>query len=599
MMKARGKVVWALLLALCLVPMLLFAFLGFSSRPMSDDFCHFAITPSLSIRDNLLYWRNGGDNGSYSNLAMNSLLTPFGLSVARAFPALLIGLWFVSTAALLSGLMGRFGLIRHRLVIALALAALLVAAISDSTSTPAALYWYTASLKYTAPMLVLTLYLVLLLHVVKHAQGRAAFWLTTIAGAALCFFAAGFAETLTMPMLLGLTLLYLVLWRAGGRWRERCLPIVGAGWIGAVVSMLVMITAPGLSARVETATSSRIVANRTFGDVLSLAANAWLDHMTDPAAFASFILLLVAGLLAALVYARPAKISVSSPGRVARNPFLFGLAVQLLLLPMLWSHQSDYPSILGRFSGGYFVVIVLNAGLLLSLALLLWRRKQADAWLENHGHVLPLALLAVILLCFALTQFRSIHWRANTYLWASAHSLLAVLAWQLSSHLPSSMARRFAVGMGCLYITTWLGAAGVAMAVNSCCKEDILRTYTFLAHLIAWSGLAWGVYLGWALKASAQKNRLLKTGALAVALWLGCAMVGDNLALLPNFQTYADAFDARHTHIVTQREAGIRSFSFAPLPYDLPRKLSVAPFDTHHCPLLYYDIDKIEIEAQQ
>ncbi len=594
MMNARGKVVWALLLALCLVPMLLFAYLGFSSRPMSDDFCHFAITPSLSIWDNLLYWRNGESNGSFSNLAMNSLLTPFGLSVARAFPALLIGLWFVSTAALLSELVGRLGLIRHRLVITLALAALLVAAISDSLYASAALYWYTASVKYSLPMALMTLYLLLVLQAAKREKSR----LWALAGGALCFVTAGFAETFTMPMLAGLSLLYLVLWRAGGRWRERCLPIVGAGWIAIVVSMLVMITAPGLSARADTTTSSLIVINRTTGEVLSLAANAWHDHITDPAAFASFILLLAAGLLAALVYARPAKISTSSRGRIARHPLLFGLAVQLLLLPILWSHHSAYPSILGRFSLGYFVSISCNAVLLLSFGLLLWQRRRIEGILAKHTYIVPCALLAVILLLFALTQFRNIHWRANTYFWASAHSLLVVLAWQLSAHLPSSAARCFAVGMGCLYITTWLGTAGVALAVNSCCKEDILRTYTFLAHLIAWSGLAWGTYLGWALKASANTNRLLKTGALAVALWLGCTIVGENLALLPNFQAYAAAFDARHTHIVTQREVGIRSFSFAPLPYDLPRKLSVAPFDTHHCPLWYYDIDKIEIAAQ-
>lgn len=596
-MNGRGNVVGALLLALCLAPMLLFAHLGFSSRPMSDDFCHFAITPSMSIWDNLLYWRNGESNGSFSNLAMNSLLTPFGLPVARAFPALLIGLWFVSTAALLSGLMGRLGLIRHRLVIALALAALLVAAISDSLYSSAALYWYTASLKYTAPMLVLTLYLLLLLHVAKYTQGRAASWLTTIAGAALCFFAAGFAETLTMPMLAGLTLLIGALRVTRGP--GRCyLPVLIAGWIATVASILVMITAPGLSARAETTTSSLIVINRTTGDVLSLAANAWLDHITDPAAFASFILLLAAGLLAALVYARPAKISANSLGRVARNPLLFGLAAQLLLLPMLWSHQSDYPSILGRFSLGYSVSIACNAALLLGLGLLLWQRRRINSILARHSYIVPCALLAVILSLFALTQFRIIHWRANTYLWASAHSLLAVLAWQLSSHLPSSVARRFAVGMGCLYITTWLGTAGVALAVNSCCKEDILRTYTFLAHLIAWSGLAWGAYLGWALKASAQTNRLLKIGALAVALWLGCTIVGDNLALLPKFQQYAHEFDARQAYIVEHRQAEQRQFTFAPLSFDLPRYMGIAPFDTHHCPLLYYDIERVDLDAQ-
>lgn len=56
---------------------------------------------------------------------------------------------------------------------------------------------------------------------------------------------------------------------------------------------------------------------------------------------------------------------------------------------------------------------------------------------------------------------------------------------------------------------------------------------------------------------------------------------------------------ARQAWIVERRQAEQRQFTFAPLSFDLPRYMSVAPFDTHHCPLLYYDIDKIKIEAQQ
>ena len=593
----RGKVYPFMMLALCLAPMLLFAYRGFFSRPMSDDFCHLAITPQLSIWDNLLHWRNGASNGSFANLAMNSLLTPFGMAVTSAFPALLISLWFASTAALLSTLMARLGLMRHRLLIALALAALLVAAISDSLTTPAALYWYTASMKYMAPMLVLALYLLLLLHVARQPQAQSVSWLTTFAAAALCFFAAGFAETLTMPLLLGLTLLIGALLVSRGPLR-RCLPLLGAGWIATVASIVVMITAPGVSRRTEMTTSSLIVINRDAGDVLSLAADAWLDHITDPAALASFIFMLAAGLLAALLAARPATAPASALGRITVNPWRFGLAVQLLLLPTLWSHLSDSPSVLGRYSTSYFVVIACNAALIIGMALLLRQHRRGHGILARHFYILPCVLLAVILLLFALTQIRIIHWRANTFLWASVHSLLAVLVWQLSSHLPRGVARRFAVGIGCLYITSWLGTAAVVLAVNTCCKEDILRTYTFLAHIVAWQGLAWGLALGLALKNSAQTNRLLKIGALLVALWLGGTIVGDNLALVPKFQQYAHEFDMRHAYILKQRQTGQQKFTFAQLSFDLPRYLGVAPLDTHPCPLYYYGIELIDIVAR-
>lgn len=596
-MKARDQALRFLLLALCLLPMLLFAYRGFFSRPMSDDFCHLAITPQLSIWDNLLHWRNGVSNGSFANMAMNSLLTPLGKTVTSTFPALLISLWFACTAALLIHLMARLGFNRHRLLIALALAGLLVAAISDGLTTPASLYWYTASLKYMAPMLVLKLYLLLLLRVTSQPQAQSVSWLTTIAGAALCFFAAGFAETLTMPMLLGLTLLIGALLAIGSPGR-RCLPLLGAGWIATVASMIVMITAPGLTERAETITGHPVIVSRSIQDILSLAWTAWLDHTTDPDALSSFIFMLAAGLLATLVLAPSAVTQASSLGRIARNPWLFVIAIQLLLLPIIWSHQSDTPSLLGRFSTGYFVVIACNAALIIGMGLLLRQHRAQPRLPRRHFYLLPCALLAVILLLFALTQLRGISWRANSYLWASICSLLVVLAWQLSSNLPRSLARPFAVGMGCLYITSWLGTAAVAIAVSAYSKEDILRTYTFLAHLVAWQGLAWGVALGWMLKSSGQTQRLLKIGALLVVLWLGGAIVCDNLALVPKFQQYAQEFDARQAYILEQRQSGQQKFTFARLSFDLPRFLGVAPLDTHPCPLYYYDVELIDIVAR-
>ncbi|MCY4147616.1 MAG: hypothetical protein OXF90_14285 [Chloroflexi bacterium] len=360
-----------------------------------------------------------------------------------------------------------------------------------------------------------------------------------------------------------------------------------------------MLSAPGLNERAESITRHPVVAGRSVQHTLSLAGTAWLDHISDPTALASFTLMLAAGLLVALVFARPAKTQTTSLGRIARKPLLFILAIQLPLLPLLWSHHSDYPSILGRFSMGYFVVIAINAALLIGVALLLWQRRRIESILIRHAHIVPCAALAIILLLFTLTQIRIIHWRANTYLWASIHSLLVVLAWQLSLTCRSStVARRFAVGIGSLYVIAWLGTAVVAFAVYFYSKEDILRTYTYLAHLNAWSGLIWGAFLGYLLNAVSGRHKWLKVGSLAAALWLGYTIVAGNLALLPKFQQYAREFDARHAHISELRQAGQRQFVFAPLSFDLPRYMSVAPFDTHHCPLFYYDIDEIDIEMR-
>ncbi|MCY4147614.1 MAG: hypothetical protein OXF90_14275 [Chloroflexi bacterium] len=594
--QSMKKMIFGLLLALSLTPMMLFAFLGFHSRPVGDDYCHINYVGRLTPWENILHGRSGNLNGSYSNLVINSLLAPLGFQVAMVFPALLLSLWFASTAAFVYKSLDMLGIARDKPIITLSLSGLLVWVVCASVFDIEVLYWYTASLKYMMPIVVMTVFALLLLYVWTQPQGNTTTWRQVAAGGALCFFAAGFAETFAIPMLLALTLLFGVFWLEGAQLARRCLPVLGAGWIATVSAIAIMITAPALTARAKVFTLSSTASSRSAEEFLQVVGRAWVDRLTDPALLAGFALLLAVGLFTGLTIPSHLCARVNSIQSLARTPLLFGLVIQLLLLPMLWAHHSDYPSILGRFSMGYFVVIAINAALLIGVALLLWQRRRIESILIRHAHIVPCAALAIILLLFALTQIRSIHWRAELYLWASVHSLLIALTWQPPPPR-ANRARRFAIGMGCLYATAWLGAMAVAIAVNYTSKYDFVRTYTFLTHLIVWQGLIWGFYLGSSMNdADTKVGTLLKSGALLVALLLGAASITKNLALVPNFQQYASEFDARHAYILEQRQTGQRHFTFEPYTFDLERYMW-GLMHPSPCPLLYYDIESININA--
>lgn len=586
---------------LSLLPMSLFAYIGLHTRPMSDDYCYIHTSAEMPWLEFILHWRDRWD-GSYSDYALRDMLGPLGFEVAALFPALLIGVWFIVAALLVTRCLELLHVERRR-TIAIALSALLVAAICNGLYGKNALYWYAASVRYSVSAVTLTLFMLVLLRVEDPASSRPPLALLALAAGALCFVSAGFAETVAIAQFVCLSLLMGALWLTRSDSGRNRLAVAGAGWLATIAGMLVIVTAPGVAHRVawERARSPELL-RRVPEQLLAQTLQTWFDRVSDPELLASFVLLLAAGMLVALSLVKRAPPVCGASVWLQRNPLRFGLLAQLLLLPLIWQHQSADASMLGRFSAAYFVVILCNAALLASLALCLWRRERINRLLRER-EILALAVaLGIILLLFALTQFRSIHWRAQAYLWISCYSLLLALAWLLRARLPAAKVRGFTVGMGCLILATWTAIAAVAFAGHYFTPTDTARTFTFAAHLTLWQGLAWGLFLGYATAsgyttASGRVHWRLQGVVLLIVLALSVRIVAEQVALLPKFQQYASEFDARHASILEQRAAGKRQIAVAPLSFNLERYLKVARLQSNDCPLLFYDIDDIEVQT--
>lgn len=280
-----------------------------------------------------------------------------------------------------------------------------------------------------------------------------------------------------------------------------------------------------------------------------------------------------------------------------------GLAIQVICIPLLWHHTSDNPAFLGRFSSSFMTVVALNLGFLSTCLLLIWQRRRINDWLKEKREAWAFAaaiMLLVVMLLFAMTQFRSIHWRALAFLALNCHALLGILTWQLSSFLPIRFRQRLAAVVISAYLLTLITTAAIALVGVSRLGVPVLRTVTFAAYLLTSLGAIWGVSLGFALQAAAASHQIregwltwLKSSALATAILICAGMTLGHARLLPDLQVYAAGWDARHQYILEQREAGEREITVEPLAFSLPKYVGASGISWPNCSPTYYKVDRI------
>ncbi len=588
----------ALILLLCLLPALSFVPLGHFNRPARDDFRFigtYADKPFWEALQQALQGLSNDFSVGYSFLTVKIILDPLGYSIVQIFPALVLTVLFFCITALLVEVLNALGLVANKRLIALAVGGLLLSAIYGGLATYQGLYYFETTVKYSLSIAPMVLYTLLLLHVMSQpcVRGRSRI-MYVLVGWALCFVATGFSETFDIVILLTLLLLLALTLLLGDKWRQRWLSILASGIAANVTGILLILSSPGLQARVARRSVRPGIADRSIEEILTQTVHAYPERIGDPDGLASMVLMLAVGFLVGLALPKAHyRDAEERPGRITLKPLQIALVMQLLLLPLIWQHTSDQPLLFGRYSAAYTYVITINLLLILGAAWLLYKQRRAASGSETVAKAAAYAGLVGILLCFAPTQLRDMHWRAYWYLWLSAHSLLIMLGWQVSRWLSADHVRRFAISLGCLYFLILVGTAFVALATNLLSVNDIARTYTFLAHLFAWLGLVWGLALGWAFASIIGSRKLLAVGALLVAIWLSTPIVVENVAMLPRWRQYSIEFDDRLATILELRATGQRDFIFAPYSFDLTKHLRIGPMHEDQHFMWRYDINSI------
>ena len=592
----RNSIFLWLMAALALTPAALFAYLGQFSRLRSDDYCVVAFGQELGAWGYMMYERDTWA-GSYANWFLKGALAPLDILAVRIMPALIVILWLVGLFWLVDEGLAHLKISHSRRPLALVIAALGVAGAINSSYMPQSLYWYSSSVKYVLPSALLTIYLALTVWLAKRTRLPA--W-GLIAGGLLCFITAGASEmflVFQLIFLLGCLLMSLA-------WRRRAYArIFGVGWLVALVGLMIQLNAPGVALRAAWIDNLLERTDRSFSALLSRTFEETLKALGHPPIFAGFVLLLAVGLLTALFACRPQKtLKTLKSVKLVSSALWLCLMFQLFWLPILWSHSSDAPQFLDRFSLRYMVVIVLNLAFISSFAVLLWQRGRINAYLQKRENGLPIfcnGLLLIFVFLFALTQLGGIYYRAASWLLMTALMFLGLLCWQLSSLLPVAETRKIGLLALCslgIGLACTAAVAGAAVFGRGYAASRILAPSNSLLTL---SGLAWGFFLGCLLKhlPSQYSQAWMKVGG-GMVLIIGLGIVLGQTALAPDFQRYAQEWDARHLDIIAQHASGQMAIETAPLSYDLAEYVgltTLARDPTNRCAKHYYGVESIAV----
>ena len=593
----RSSILQALMVVLALTPAALFAYLGQFSRLQSDDYCAVARGQELGawgyMTDKLNDWA-----GSYANWFFKGVVAPLDILAVRIMPALIAVLWLIGLLWLIDEGLTHLKISHSRRPLAIAIAALGVAGAINGSHEPQAFYWYAASTHYTLPLALLTIYLALTVWLAKRTRLPA--W-GLMAGGLLCFITAGASEMFLVFQLTFLTLCLLACFV----WRRRAYArVLGTGWLAALVGLMIQLNAPGVALRAAWIDNLFGRPDRSLSALLSKTFEETLKALGHPPIFAGFVLLMAMGLLTALFACRPQKtLKTLKSVELVPSAWWLGLMFQLFWLPLLWSHVSDAPQFFGRFSLRYMVVIVLNLSFISGFAVLLWQRKRINAYLQRHERGLPIfcnGLLLIFVFLFALTQLGGIYYRAASWLLLTALMFLGLLCWQLSSFLPGAKTGK--IGLLALILLV-MGLVCTAAVVGAAVFGRGYAASRILApgnSLLMLSGLVWGFFLGCLLKYLPGQVWInwLKLASLATAFIIGLGIVLGQAALAPDFQRYAQEWDARHLDIIAQRDRGQTAIETAPLSYDLAEYAGVTTLardPTNRCAKRYYGVESIAV----
>ena len=555
-----------LLAFLSLFPLLLIVYLGSHGRPTSDDFCHIISGLEFGPWGNFQYWRDT-QNGSYSYYFLHGLTAPLdtqiaGICVAIIVIALLFGLgWLIVAGQRL--LRGK----RLPLAMITVLASALVWLSIYGLPSPLSIYFYAAAMRHTLPIAILAIALAACCAVAPRLRSRRRLATACVIFALVAFVNAGLAETFAIVQLLLLTTLPIAIYAMLPAAIKRYSLFLGAsGCAATVLALLVMMTAPGVDKRLAIYNTWEQPQLRAPADLLLNILEHSLLVFTGVESNAAFIGMLAISLFLMSAIRRPAiSTPIREPFQLARRPLLLCFLGQLMLLPLVWSQQSDNPLVFGRFSPTYMAVVAVHILLLLCLAASLMARTAINALLRNeraYWVALPIVTLGIAIFLFSLAQFRNIDWRASTYLIFSVYMLIFLLLWQFRFYFSAAGKSRQFAGANWLFLAFALCLLALVAVNQLVSAQIILYSLSFVSFAFAFSGLICGTAIAFAIvqaSSAAPSSRPVQvivygSAFVAIAIWL--AVTIGNARNIPQFQRFSLAWDERHELILASRDNG-------------------------------------------
>ena len=604
-----GSLVKWLLVLVALVPAGLFAYLGHFSRVIGDDYCIFSYANEMGTWGSTLYQLNRW-TGAYSRSLLHGLLAPVDIVATSLAPFAMILILFVGCSWVILHIPGfRMSQLPSRMAM-IALAALVVGAWANGALSLEPIYWFNANTTYALPLALLIVNLAFSLRLARKLRANFRWCIIVAVNATGFFIIAGASEMyLVFQLTLVSSFVFLIVLFFKASERRAHLIILGAGLMATFAGLILQLSSPGIYNRMSIDARDIVPPLRSLPDLVLRSVELTFQYVGHQESFTGFMLLMGAGLFLALVVDKPAPPQSDSGAFSFSTPTLWlGIMVQLIFFPILWTHSSDLSQVFGRFSYGFALVVFLNAAMILIFLLLIWRRRQFELTLrksQNGWKICCSLILVAILVFFALTQLRSIHYRAATYLFTSSLALIGMLTWQLTSVFPDTSSRRYwlaAVLASTLPILIIATLVCVSLYGHGFISERAMVPAAFVQVV---PGLIWGGFVGFLLQRVSERTdvnsawiRWIKVSGLAVASVIAIGIVVGHGKLIPDFSTFAQEWDARHQQILDLRDSGLSEIEVAPLSFDLSEYLwdtNMGSSVENRCARRYYRLDSIQL----
>jgi hypothetical protein len=224
----------------------LYAHIGSFNRMLGDDYCTTYVAQRLGLLRSMWYWYRSW-HGRFSANAADWLLSLAGSEAFPFYTLVFLVFWLAFAVIAVKRALDDRGYKSFPPLAALLLAVFLVfTTLSLTPDLSESLFWWNGVRSYLSPLVFIVLYFAAYSHIVSSSwtmlQNR--IWLFFSFG--LAFFMGGFSETFTPVLVLLFVVLIGAQWLAPNSSRKATSTLfLSAGFFGAVLSLLVMVLAPG------------------------------------------------------------------------------------------------------------------------------------------------------------------------------------------------------------------------------------------------------------------------------------------------------------------------------------------------------------------
>jgi hypothetical protein len=232
------------------LPLALYAWIGFYSRYVADDFWTAGYLRVLGFWEAQHYWYFSW-SGRYSFTFLVSLMELLGVGATRWLPISSLVLWTGALYWFWDNIFKLAGLPYSRWIRLSASLLVIYTTLRTSVGWQQAFLWQTGLLTYTVPLIALTFWTAWFLARLSRQEIEIPRWHILLWTVLLFWFLGGFSETSLafQTVLLGLALvLFLILSRKTPN-LHGSLVLLAAGLVGSLAALLCVLIAPGNSVR--------------------------------------------------------------------------------------------------------------------------------------------------------------------------------------------------------------------------------------------------------------------------------------------------------------------------------------------------------------